>query len=227
MEGSAKRSRQLRITFGRVERHSTTFRSDHANTDMDQTKYVLWLVLRRSITDANVSDGSISLHLPDFLPQSPRPQYQSRAPSKASAEATASYEGMKTKRAWDLAISPAKSLPMQAFMLYMSGGGVQIFSMGIVFMLLLSPFKNLAALNSVFAPFAPASSSPRSFTTLPLQKVVYLICNILTLALGLWKCRSMGLLPTGTGDWLAFETRGRLVFTLYETIHAHRSVVAA
>lgn len=37
---------------------------------------------------------------------------------------------------------------MQAFMLYMSGGGVQIFSMGIVFMLLLTPFKNLAAINT-------------------------------------------------------------------------------
>lgn len=61
---------------------------------------------------------------------------------------TASYEAMKDKRAWDLAISPAKSLPMQAFMLYMSGGGVQIFSMGIVFMLLLSPFKNLAGINN-------------------------------------------------------------------------------
>jgi hypothetical protein len=36
---------------------------------------------------------------------------------------------------------------MQAFMLYMSGGGVQIFSMGIVFMLLMSPFKNVLAMN--------------------------------------------------------------------------------
>lgn len=30
----------------------------------------------------------------------------------------------------------------------MSGGGVQIFSMGIVFMLLLQPFKNLASVNT-------------------------------------------------------------------------------
>lgn len=37
---------------------------------------------------------------------------------------------------------------MQAFMLYMSGGGVQIFSMGIVFMLMFSPFKNVAAINT-------------------------------------------------------------------------------
>jgi hypothetical protein len=58
-----------------------------------------------------------------------------------------SYEDLKTRKAWDFAISPVKSLPMQAFMLYMSGGGVQIFSMGIVAMLLLSPFKNLSFMN--------------------------------------------------------------------------------
>ncbi len=45
-----------------------------------------------------------------------------------------------------MAIAPAKSLPMQAFMLYMSGGGVQIFSMGIVAMLLWTPFKNIAGI---------------------------------------------------------------------------------
>ncbi|EIW60893.1 DUF1077-domain-containing protein [Trametes versicolor FP-101664 SS1] len=136
----------------------------------------------------------------------------SKTSSKSASEArpaTASYEELKAKRAWDFAVAPAKSLPMQAFMLYMSGGGVQIFSMGIVFMLLSSPFKNLASINSAFAPFAPASSSPKAFSTLSLQKVAYILCNLLTLALGLWKCRSMGLLPTGTGDWLAFETRGQ------------------
>ena len=60
---------------------------------------------------------------------------------------TEAYDALKDKRAWDVAIAPAKSLPMQAFMLYMSGGGVQIFSIGIVFMLLLSPFKNMDGLN--------------------------------------------------------------------------------
>jgi hypothetical protein len=116
---------------------------------------------------------------------------------------------------------------MQAFMLYMSGGGVQIFSMGIVFMLLFTPFKNIAGMNESafqtyswrpiyltfqsilgFVPFAPSNSRANAFTTLPLQKVVYVLCNLLTLGVGLWKCRSMGLLPTGSGDWLAFETRG-------------------
>ncbi|EGN96275.1 hypothetical protein SERLA73DRAFT_141593 [Serpula lacrymans var. lacrymans S7.3] len=132
----------------------------------------------------------------------------SRAPAKASAVTSSSYAALKQKRAWDLALSPAKQLPMQAFMLYMSGGGVQIFSMGIVFMLLLTPFKSIAGINSAFAPFAPNTSHANSSSTLPLQKIAYIACNLLTLAVGLWKCRSMGLLPTGTGDWLAFETRG-------------------
>jgi hypothetical protein len=98
---------------------------------------------------------------------------------------------------------------MQALMLYMSGGGVQIFSLSIVGMLLLSPFRNLAGANAAFAPFAPAGAKePAAPTALPLQKLAYLACNVATLALGLWKCSQMGLVPVGTGDWLAFETRG-------------------
>jgi hypothetical protein len=128
-----------------------------------------------------------------------------RTPAKTAA---ASYAALKEKRAWDLAIAPAKSLPMQAFMLYMSGGGVQIFSMGIVVMLLLSPVMNIAGMNAAFTPFSP-SPSP---TALPLQKLTYVLCNVLTLLVGLWKCRSMGLFPAGTGDWLAFETRGMVRF---------------
>jgi hypothetical protein len=96
---------------------------------------------------------------------------------------------------------------MQAIMLYMSGGGVQVFSIGIVAMLLFSPFKNLANIGTTFAPFAPAGPRREPYP-LALQKLAFVACNMLTLALGLWKCRSMGLLPTGTGDWLAFETRG-------------------
>ena len=35
-------------------------------------------------------------------------------------------------------------------------------------------------------------------------KLVYVILQLLTMALGLYKCSSMGLLPTATSDWLAF-----------------------
>ncbi|KAF8333015.1 endoplasmic reticulum protein [Cantharellus anzutake] len=128
-----------------------------------------------------------------------------KSASASHSAAAASYAKLKQQRAWDLAISPAKSLPMNAFMLYMSGGGVQIFSIGILAMLLLNPIKAVSSMNTSFVPYAP---SLKSSDSLILPKIVYILCNILTLALGIWKCRSMGLLPTGTGDWLAFETRG-------------------
>ncbi|KAJ7063603.1 DUF1077-domain-containing protein [Mycena amicta] len=144
----------------------------------------------------------------------PPPGFSKSTSSKNLGKAAAvrspeSYNELKEKRALDFAIAPAKQLPMQAFMLYMSGSGVQIFSIGIVFMLLLSPFKNIAGMNEAFAQFAPSTAAnPKALKTLPGQKFVFVLCNILTLVVGLWKCRSMGLLPVGTGDWLAFETRG-------------------
>ncbi|CCA70807.1 hypothetical protein PIIN_04742 [Serendipita indica DSM 11827] len=124
-------------------------------------------------------------------------------------EKAARYEDLKSKRAWDLATSPAKQLPMQMIMVYFSGGGVQIFSMGMVAMLLSSPFKAVAGMNEAFAQFAPVDAAdPRAFTTLLLPKLAYIVCNILTLLVGMYKCNQMGLLPVGTGDWLAFEQRG-------------------
>lgn len=177
---------------------------------------------------------------------------QTNKPSKAisNPKQTDSYAALKEKRAWELAFSPAKSLPMQAFMLYMSGGGVQIFSMGIVFMLLFSPFKNVAAINTgmhsptfwlaprvleihqthrythtAFAPFAPSRSSSKSFSALFVQKVFYILANMMTLALGLYKCNSMGLLPMGTGDWLAFETRGPVRETALEQLMTNANML--
>jgi len=125
-------------------------------------------------------------------------------------EKAAKYEELKGKRAWDTAIAPAKQLPMQLMMVYFSGGGVQIFSIGMVAMLLSAPFRAFSGINDAFAPFAPSNASnPRSFDALFVQKIVFILCNCLALLVGAWKCHQMGLLPVGTGDWLAFEPRGQ------------------
>lgn len=42
---------------------------------------------------------------------------------------------LKLKKAWEIALGPAKQLPMQAIMGYMSGNGLQIFSIMMVWML--------------------------------------------------------------------------------------------
>lgn len=54
---------------------------------------------------------------------------------------------LKVKKAWDLAFSPGKSLPMNGFMLYMSGNSIQIFSIMITVMLFFNSIQ--AVLSSV------------------------------------------------------------------------------
>lgn len=68
--------------------------------------------------------------------------------SSRSAPTPAEMESLKQKKAWDVAIGPAKSVPMNAFMLYMSGSGVQIFSMMVVGMLLTNPLKSILSIKS-------------------------------------------------------------------------------
>lgn len=60
------------------------------------------------------------------------------------AQAGNSAEILVTK-SWELATSPAKQIPMQAIMLYMSGSTVQIFSMLSIGMLFKSSLNGVAS----------------------------------------------------------------------------------
>jgi hypothetical protein len=116
------------------------------------------------------------------------------------------------KKAWDLALSPAKSIPMNAFMLYMSGNSVQIFSIMVTVMLLWNSAN--AILNSMtsFEQFSNQEKQVGMLQTLTslinsklhFPVLVFVLMNSANFALGVWKCGSMGLLPTTTSDWLSF-----------------------
>jgi hypothetical protein len=45
------------------------------------------------------------------------------------------------QRAWDVAMGPAKSIPMNAIMIYMSGTSLQIFTVMVTAMLFFNPVK--------------------------------------------------------------------------------------
>ena len=66
----------------------------------------------------------------------------------AVAKKQHSLEVLRTQKAWDLAISPAKAVPMQGFMVYMSGGGVQIFSLMIVYQLIKNAITGMMGVNN-------------------------------------------------------------------------------
>lgn len=98
---------------------------------------------------------------------------------------------LKLKKAWELALAPAKSLPMSAVGMYMTGNSLQIFSIMMVFMLFKTPVTAILNMGQVFARF----ESDELKAQLLGVKAVYVLTNLLALGLGVWKVNGMGLLP--------------------------------
>lgn len=67
-------------------------------------------------------------------------------------------------------------------------------------MVCMMAWRPIQALMAISATFKMLESSSQKF----LQGLVYLIGNLMGLALAVYKCQSMGLLPTHASDWLAF-----------------------
>jgi hypothetical protein len=95
------------------------------------------------------------------------------------------------KKAWEIAIAPSKQIPMNAIMMYMSGNSLQIFSIMMVMMLFKGPIQGLINTNAAFAKYDTESTHSRLLGV----KVVYMLMQLLLLALGIWKVNAMGLLP--------------------------------
>ena len=98
---------------------------------------------------------------------------------------------LKLKKAWEVALAPVKQLPMTAFMMYMSGNSLQIFSIMMVLMAFKNPAMGLMGTNQAFEKFESEGLKSK----LAMVKGVYVVMNILGLALGIWKINGMGLLP--------------------------------
>ncbi|CAI5448497.1 unnamed protein product [Caenorhabditis angaria] len=121
-------------------------------------------------------------------------------------------EHLARKRAWDTAIGPVKSLPMNMFMMYMAGGGVSIFPIMMVGMMLWRPFKTLLSVNTIFKPLeSPATGS------MILHKIIFVLGNIGAICLGVYKVHTMGLLPNTPSDWLEFIPQaGRAQYSIVD-----------
>ncbi|KAG9244263.1 hypothetical protein BJ878DRAFT_507053 [Calycina marina] len=114
---------------------------------------------------------------------------------------TEETDALKLKKAWEIALAPAKQLPMTAIMMYMSGNSLQIFSIMMVGMAFKNPILGLMATNQAFERF----ESEGNKNGLVVAKLAYVGMQVLALALGIWKVNGMGLLPTTRSDWLAWE----------------------
>ncbi|XP_072013781.1 ER membrane protein complex subunit 4-like [Amphiura filiformis] len=101
------------------------------------------------------------------------------------------------KKCWDIALGPLKQLPMNLFIMYMAGNSISIFPIMMVGMMLWRPVQ---ALMSIKKTYKMLDGSPAAWA----QKAVYFVSNLAGIALALYKCQSMGLLPTHSSDWLSF-----------------------
>ncbi|XP_050426581.1 ER membrane protein complex subunit 4 [Adelges cooleyi] len=100
------------------------------------------------------------------------------------------------KKSWDLALGPLKQVPMNLFIMYMAGNSISIFPIMMVGMLIVRPVKALFTLQATFKTIEGMQAWG--------QKIIFFIGNIINIVLALYKCQSMGLLPTHASDWLAF-----------------------
>jgi len=106
-----------------------------------------------------------------------------------------SHVDLLSKKAWEVATGPLKSIFMTLFVLWMSGSSVHIFSLMCLIYTLMNPIRSILSVNAAFLQFEGGKS-------LILQKLAFILFNGLIIGCGVYKCYSVGLLPTSS-DWAA------------------------
>ncbi|KAG6088009.1 hypothetical protein E4U15_006925 [Claviceps sp. LM218 group G6] len=168
------------------------------------TQVPTWVAQLRSPSPAKSKIPGI----PDPVGFSSSSSSSSKTPSKDSKlqprkpPSTDEMETLKVKKAWEVALAPVKALPMTGIMMYMSGNSLQIFSIMMVFMAFKNPIMGLMATNQAFEKFHSEKNAGQILQT----KLVYVVMQLVALAVGVWKVNSMGLLPTTRSDWLMWES---------------------
>merc|ERR1719221_102460 len=105
-------------------------------------------------------------------------------------------EQLLEKKAWEIAINPIQNVGMNLFMLWMSGSSPGIFNVMILGYCFTSIIGQFSRVNTAFLSFKTIDTT--------LQKLAYLALCTVSLAYLLYHSSGMGLLPTSSGDWIAY-----------------------
>ncbi len=98
--------------------------------------------------------------------------FDNRPDAKRSSSEDRAQDDLVYKSAMSIATAPGKQLFMTAFMLYMSGNTLQIFSIMMLGMALWQPIQKLMTVSSAFAKYA------ESHVDLTIPKIIYALCNL-------------------------------------------------
>jgi hypothetical protein len=104
----------------------------------------------------------------------------------------------KQRQVMNIAYGPGKSIFSTAFMLWMSGSSIQIFSIMATGMALVNPIKGISQMNQMFQRYEGEG------VDLFMPKAIFLALQVLSLGVGIYKCSTMGLLPLTSADWTQY-----------------------
>ncbi|GEQ67040.1 hypothetical protein JCM33374_g703 [Metschnikowia sp. JCM 33374] len=117
-------------------------------------------------------------------------------------------DSLKVKKAWEVATTPAKNIPMNLIMSYMTGNSLQIIPIMMTLMLLWNPLKAVfSETNAAFLPFTTKTNASQIY----LPKAVFVLCQLANMFIGLWKLNKMGLIPNKEADWLSWQLAGEFI----------------
>ena len=105
----------------------------------------------------------------------------------------------KQRQIMAIAWAPAKNLFTTAFMLYMSGTSIQLFSIMSTGMALFNPVKAIATLDESFKEFKDMTAGDQVTA-----KSLFVFWQLVGLGIALYHCSRMGLLPLTSADWTSF-----------------------
>ncbi|CAI4062443.1 hypothetical protein SUVZ_07G0270 [Saccharomyces uvarum] len=109
---------------------------------------------------------------------------------------------LQVQKAWQIAFQPAKSVPMNIFMSYMSGTSLQIIPIMTALMLLSGPIKAILSTRSAFKPVLGNKETQSQVQT---AMFMFIVFQGVLMYIGYRKLNSMGLIPNSKSDWLPWE----------------------
>mmetsp|Transcript_6878 Transcript_6878/g.12151 ORF Transcript_6878/g.12151 Transcript_6878/m.12151 type:complete len:186 (-) Transcript_6878:30-587(-) len=115
------------------------------------------------------------------------------------AEVAKLQKSLKQRQMMDVAKAPGKQLMMTGLMLWMSGAGMNIFSIMMTGMALTTPLKAIFGMGTTFEQFKEVSGLLQA-------KLMFIALNGVGLAFAMYKLGQMGLLPLNSSDWISLLT---------------------
>ncbi|AIO00389.1 hypothetical protein LPMP_301630 [Leishmania panamensis] len=125
----------------------------------------------------------------------------SAAGKQATDEEITRYRVMA--RLSDIRTQPLKQLPMTAFMMWMVGNEVSIFSIMFVGMAVVNPLQSIFGVGKMFADFEEDAKTDRQIRSAVNQaRWIFIGCCLIAFFVALVKLNWMELLPVSSMDWM-------------------------